>query len=170
METLHRIRTEPYTWQQPKRFKRFFTLEAGDACYATLYWEKSCRFTASAFTADGQWEFAHQGFLQSRIPVREGGAKAELGLFLTRRYGGLLTLSEKESYHWKLSGMLWAESTWVSMQGMPLLHCTPRHWSTTKASLVIAPQATTLPDLPLLVALDWYIRLMMFAFAGAVMV
>lgn len=82
---------------------------------------------------------------------------------------GLLTLSEKESYLWKLNGVLRAESTWITTQGIPLLHCTPRHWSTTKASLVIAPEALTLPDLPLLVVLDWYIRLMMFAFAGTVM-
>jgi len=170
METLHRTRSEPYAWQQPQRFKRFFTLEAGDACYATLHWEKPWSFTASTSTTDGQWEFDHQGFLQSGIPVRDGVSKAELGLFLTRRYGGLLTLAEKESYLWKLSGMLRAESTWITMQGIPLLHCTPRHWSTTKANLVIAPEAIILPDLPLLVALDWYIRLMMFAFAGTVIV
>ncbi len=170
METLHRTCSEPYTWQQPKRFKRFFTLQAGDARYATLHWEKPWSFTASASTADGRWEFAHKGFLQSLIPVRDEVSKSALGVFLTRRYGGLLTLSERESYLWKLSGMLRAESTWRTTQGIALLHCTPRHWSTTKASLVIAPEATTLPELPLLVALDWYIRLMMFAFAGTVMV
>jgi hypothetical protein len=169
METWHRTGSEPLIWHQPKRFKRFFTLEAGDARYGTLYWEKPWGFTARASTTDGQWEFDHKGFLQSRIPVRDGGSKAEVGLFLTRRYGGLLTLSEKESYLWKLNGMLRAESTWVTMQGIPLLRCTPRHWSTTKASLVLAPEALTLPDLPLLVVLDWYIRLMMFAFAGTVM-
>src|SRR5215471_1543992 len=102
--------------------------------------------------------------------VRDGVSKAELGVFLTRRYGGLLSLSGQESYTWKLSGLPWAESTWITLQGMTLLHCTPRHWSTTKASLVIAPEATILPALLLLVALDWYIWLMLFAFAGTVMV
>lgn len=169
METLHRTRREPYSWQQPKWFKHFFTLVAGDACYATLTWEKPWSFTASASTADGLWEFDHQGLLQSRIPVRDGVSQAELGLFLTRRYGGLLTVSEKGSYLWKLNGMQRAESTWNTMQGMPLLHCRLRHWSTTKANLLIAPEARNLPDLPLLVVLDWYIRLMMFGLAGTVM-
>lgn len=88
METLYRTGSEPLSWHQPKRFKRFFTLQAGDACYATLHWEKPWGFTASASTIEGQWEFAHQGLLQSRIPVRDGVSNAELGLFLTRRYGG----------------------------------------------------------------------------------
>ena len=69
METWHRTGSEPLIWHQPKRFKRFFTLEAGDACYGTLHWEKPWGFSASASTADGQWECNHQGLLQSRIPV-----------------------------------------------------------------------------------------------------
>jgi hypothetical protein len=39
----------------------------------------------------------------------------------------------------------------------------------TKASLVIKPEVTNIQDLPLLVVLDWYIRLMMVAIAGTVM-
>lgn len=169
MESLRLTRDEPFTWQQPRWYKRYFTLQAEETCYATLQWGRPLSFTASAHTADGQWEFAHKGLLQSRIPVRDGVTKTELGIFLTRRYGGMLTLSGNESYIWKMSGMAWTESTWSMKQGSSLLHCTRRHLSTTKASLVITPEATTLPDLPLLVALDWYIRLMMFAFAGTVM-
>ena len=169
MESLRLTRDEPFTWQQPGWYKRYFTLQAGETCYATLQWGKPLSFTASAHTADGQWEFAHKGFLQSRIPVRDGVTKTELGTFFTRRYGGMLTLPGNESYIWKLSGMARAVSTWITTQGTPLLHCTRRHRSTTKANLVITPEATTFEDLPLLVALDWYIRLMMFAFAGTVM-
>jgi hypothetical protein len=169
MESLHQTLGEPFTWEQPRWYKRFFTLEAGDTYYATLAWRRPLSFTAIAHTADGQWEFDHKGLLQSRIPVREGVTKAELGIFLTRRYGGKLTLSGSESYIWKLSGKSLAESTWITTQGSSLLHCARRLGRTTKASLVIKPEATILPDLPLLVALDWYIRLMMFAFAGTVM-
>jgi hypothetical protein len=170
MESLHRAGSELYSWQQPTAFKRFFTLRAGDACYATLHWENVWSLAARASTADGRWEFAHQGFLRSRILVRETEANGELGHFLTRRYGGLLTIGGKELYRWHLSGTLGAESTWVTSQGSPLLHCTRQHWSITKARVVVAPQAATVPDLPLLVVLDWYIRLMMFAVAGVLLV
>lgn len=81
---------------------------------------RALSFTASANTADGQSEFDHKGLLQSRIPVRDSVTKVELGTFLTRRYGGMFTLSENESYIWKLSGLARAESTWITKQGTPL--------------------------------------------------
>jgi hypothetical protein len=133
MKSMHQHFSEPFTWEQPRWHKCFFVLKAGDRCYATLSWRRPLSFTASAHTADGQWEFDHKGLLRSRIYVHDGVTKAELGFFLTRRYGGMLTLSGSESYIWKLSSKAMAESTWVTMQDSSLLHCTRRHGRTTKS-------------------------------------
>jgi hypothetical protein len=141
-------------WVKPKWLKRSYELRAGEEVVATLV--RSGGSKAIGEWSGGRYAFSQKGWFNQRILVGDGAttdANTPLATF-TRR-GGVLTLADGRTLFWR------KPSVWKS-----------RHvWSDGAASLVefdpasgyasprvtIAPEGTSLDELPLLLLLGQYL-------------
>jgi hypothetical protein len=148
--------------------KREYDLLAGDAVVATLRWEKAFGSLATAMTAEGSWTFKRAGFLSPRVTVRIAGAETDLASLKARWRGdGTLEFGDGRRYRWTHAGFWHTEWFFANESGEPLMRLRPKFaLAGPAADVTIEPAAASIPDLPLLITLAWYLVVLMSQDAG----
>ena len=151
------------TWTQPKTFKQLFELRAGDEVVGTLEFRNSFGSFATGESADGRWTFKRQGFFRPTVTVRAAGSETDLAIFKNKTWTGGGTLEFPDGRHLLVSTNFWhtrfeiatdTDSPLVSYRRTTgVLHMS--------SAITIHPQAEDLPDLPWLVMLGWYLKVLM---------
>jgi|AGTN01.2.fsa_nt_gi hypothetical protein len=149
-------------WVQPDANKRSFELQSGNGdLIATLAWEKPFGTLATAQAAEGTWSFKRVGFFNNRVTIRTPGSESDLAVFRPGwGYEGTLE-SPGRTYRWKnikFFGGKWGflgpdGAEYVSFEytgGMDSL-------LKIQGSVSLLPGAPVGRDMPLLLALGWYI-------------
>ncbi len=158
----------PLYWVQPEAFGRAFDLRSGDTLFGRLRFRSAFGTLATAELADGSWTLKRVGFLNPRVTVRQAGADADLAVFQPAFWGGgQLALALGARYEWKSIGFWRQEWGFVDSQGEWLV--TLRHGSEkgglanlfkTQAVVEVHPFGPLLTELPMLVALAWYLMIL----------
>jgi hypothetical protein len=141
-------------WVRPNLFKGFYELRADLECLATLRYSG----WAAVGESDGQqWRFKTKGFWKAtpvifagaEEPANESTPLASINRTL-RGGGGYLVFSDERKYTWSCTGILKTIWTMAGTEG-PL-------FSLKKGRVVeILPEASNVPDLPLLVLFSMYL-------------
>jgi hypothetical protein len=148
-------------WTPSPGQKKTYELRAGEDIAATVRFERSSLATAEV--ASASWTFKREGFWHPRVTVRLPGSATDLAIFRPGWSGaGTLELSPSRQVHWK-SASFWQSSwDWQELDGRPLVHFKGRHkWTKMEAEVAIETMATGLAELPLLVALGWYLLVLL---------
>lgn len=163
MLTFQQMAGQPLTWEQPKRAAHRYELRAGDTTLATLRWESAFHARAIAQTADGAaWSFERKGFGGSSVLVSSSFSTGAT----FKRFGwgsnGQLTLPDGRAWRWEQQGHWGTSWAWLGTDGQPLVKLQQQAGFFKMTGLVqIAPGAESLPELPLLVLLGWYLMVIM---------
>jgi hypothetical protein len=168
MEALSTVVAMPLYWIQPKTFERRFELRAGDSLIATLCFETAFGTLATAESADGSWTFKRVGFLNPRVTVREVGVDTNLAVYQPRFWGdGSLEFRDGRVYRWRATNFWGTQWGFADSDENQLFALKPgvdkpklSDLLKTQALVEIEPQGHTLPELPLLVLLGWYLMIL----------
>jgi len=167
-------------WRQPKALQRTFELRDDDRLFGTLCFVKPFGSLAVASLAAGDWTFKRVGFFRPRVTVRRRDQETDLAVYEPKgwRADGELQFTAGRSYGWRAANFWATKFNFVDGAGRSLVTFKPgaedSKWSDIfkfQALVEIDPSASRLEDLPLLVALGWYLMILHHedsASAGAV--
>lgn len=152
-------------WVQPEQRERRFELRSGDDVVARLDWQKMLGTLATARTAAGEWTFKRSGFLSPRVTARAPGSDADVAIFVPAVNGNGTLETVGRKFAWK-NVSFWGNSwAFLSQDGKPLVTFKPGCGLDTilrlETQVSVAPDAAGLPELPLLLALGWYLMMLM---------
>jgi hypothetical protein len=168
MKAIRDFAGQPLLWVQPKVRKQQFELQCGDEVLAVMRWPSNWRTGAKVETAEESWSFKRQGFRQ-QVTIATSREDAVVPA-LQRSWLGKATLSfpDGHTYLWKRTSFWGLKRVWMTAEGMPLLSLKARSGFLKMGSEVeIDALAATLPELPLLVTLGWYLAIMEMRDASA---
>jgi hypothetical protein len=149
-------------WVQPSVFKMQYELRADDELAATLRFRSSFGSFATGESEDGCWTFKRIGFWQTRVTVRDCNADVDLATFKNNTWssGGTLELSAGRKLlattnFWQTNLEFQDElgGTLIGFKRGGLIHLS--------AMVSVEPNAVSLPELPWVVMLGWYLTVMM---------
>ena len=173
MRKIAALLSQQLKWVQPGVFKMQYELRADDELAATLRFRSSFGSFATGESADGCWTFKRMGFWQTRVTVRTCGEDVDIATFKNNTWsgGGTLELSGGRKFlattnFWQTNLVFQDElgGTLIKFKSGGLLHLS--------ATVDVEPKAASLPELPWVVMLGWYLTVMMYmdsaAAAGAV--
>lgn len=158
------------SWQQPQAFKCAYELRAGDELLATLSKSGVLGMPMDAEIGTARFTLKAEGFLRSRVTIREDGAAGEPPAFARSGFlgRGELTLPDGRSYRWKMTSFWGSRWAFVDGSDRPLVSFTSRNrFFRAGCDVEIAPGALAMPELPLLILLGWYLLLRIQADSAA---
>ena len=147
----------PLVWAQPSARERAHELRAGEELVGTLRWERGS--LAVAEVAGGRWTFKRVGLWRPRVTVRDLGADTDRAVFGAGWTGnGTLELPGGQCVAWVAANLWHTHWDWRTTDRDPLVRFGSRQGLVRiEGQVEIEPPAATMPELPLLVALGWYL-------------
>jgi hypothetical protein len=154
-------------WRQTKG--RNSELKADDRAIGTMAFRSSFGTFATAKIGDQCWTFKRVGFFQQRVEIRSCNSEAALGEFQNNTWANGGTLAMKGGPKFKATSNFW-NSKWQvdDEKGRQLLRFEYGGVFKKKAHVKISAEARALDELPLLVALSWYLVVMLSEDSAAV--
>ena len=153
---------QPIEWVQPRVLKMHYELRAGDDLVATLRFRSSFGSFATGESADGCWTFKRTGFWQTRVTIRSCGEDVDIATFKNNTWtrGGTLELADGQKLlastnFWQTNFEFEDElgRQLVKFKSGGLIHFS--------AIVDIEPNAVSMPELPWVIMLGWYLTVMM---------
>ncbi|MDQ2942619.1 MAG: hypothetical protein M3R21_02990 [Candidatus Dormibacteraeota bacterium] len=161
MRKINEVATGELVWLQPARLKQAFELNAGTEIVGSLRFERSS--LAGGETANQRWTFKREGFWHPRITVRVPGSDVNVALFNPGWAGGGTLDLDGRQMRFVAANFWHSQWDWVDAQNKQLVHFKSHQGLLkTEGQVEVETEATTSPDLPLLVVLGWYL-LVLFA-------
>ncbi len=157
-------------WFQPHMLKMEYELQDGGELAATLRFRSSFGSLATAESADGCWTFKRVGFWATKATIRECGAEQDLAVFRNNTWTSGGTLELPDGLRYPASTNFWATEYAFTTEAGELLVRYRRIGGVlhTSSQVDILPAAADLGELPWLVALGWYLTVMMQMDSAAV--
>lgn len=156
-------------WKQVKASTRESELKADDRAFGSLKFRSALGTLATASIGDMCWTFKRVGFFQHRVEVRECDSDAAIAEFANSTWTGGGTLTMKGGKRFKATSNMWGTKWEVQDDaGRVLLRFDYGGVFKLAAKVKITADARALPELPLLVAISWYLVLMLNADAAVV--
>jgi len=150
-------------WRQPKTMVRDSELAADDRVIGALTFRSRWGTLATAAIGSACWTFKRVGFLRPRVQVRECGSDDPIAEFgnATWAGGGTLTLRGGRGFRMTTN---WWNTKWEvqDLDGRVLLRFDYGGAFRLRAHVKISHEARAQPELPLLVALSWYLVIMLW--------
>ncbi|HMD83192.1 MAG TPA: hypothetical protein VKO18_00665 [Terriglobia bacterium] len=157
------------SWFQPRTLERSFELRDGERLLGTLHFPRFGGSLAMASFAAGEWTFKRVGFLRPRVTVRRSGEEVDLAVYKPRGWGseGELQFAGGHSYAWKPANFWATRYAFVDGAERAVVTFKPgaeeSKWSDLfkfQALVEIDPSADGLEELPVMVALGWYLMIL----------
>jgi hypothetical protein len=160
-------------WVRPSLTTLAYELQHGDEPVATLQFRSSWGTLATAESGDGCWTFKRIGFLQTRVtirtctaegPVAEAGiSQADTAIFRNNSWTGGGTLELPDGREYRANSNFWmTKFGFTTTEGDPLVGFQQIGGVLKLSSTVtIHPDAATIPELPWIVMLGWYLTVLL---------
>ena len=138
-----------------------FELRAADEVAATLRFERAS--LARGETADQQWTFKREGFWHPQVTIRVPDSDVNVAVFRPAWTGGGTLELPGQNLRFGAANFWHSQWDWLDATDKPLVHFKSRAGLLKMDGQVdIETDAASLPELPLLVVLGWYL-LILFA-------
>lgn len=157
-------------WCQPHTFKMEYELHDSGTLAATLRFRNSFGSLATGDSSDGCWTFKRVGFWQTKATIRQAGTEPDLAVFRNNTWANGGTLEFPDGRHYSANTNFWMTAfTFNTECGEPLIQYRRIGGLLHLSSQVdIQPAAASLPELPWLVMLGWYLTVMLHTDSAAV--
>jgi hypothetical protein len=155
-------------WRQLKGMQRDSELKADDRALGTMTFRSMFGTLATAKIGDDCFTFKRVGFFQQRVEVRECDSADPVAEFLNATWKGGGTLLMRSGKTFRATSNLW-NTKWEVQddQGRVLLRFDYGGVFKLSAKVKVMAPARQLAELPLLIALSWYLVVMLAADAAA---
>jgi hypothetical protein len=145
-----------FRWLRDREHPAAFSLLSGDRAVATLEWKAKGGSLATVQSVSDLWTLKRGGFLNPHITVRnQERLAARLSVHMNHHQ---IDVVGGRSYRFHRAGILLPAWEVTTPAGKEILHVEParegRHLRA--GAVVVAPEATELSDLLLLMVLSWY--------------
>ena len=163
MITIQEAEDDLLTWVQPRPFTRSYELRSNGHVLSRLQWGKPLGSLATVESADGEWSFKRIGFLRPRVTVRVPGAGTDRAIFHPNwGGGGKLELADGRGFRLISTNFWRSEWAFTDEEGNQVVCFRPKYGlARGGAQVEIGPEGHSVPDLSLLVALGWYLMILM---------
>ena len=152
----------PLRWHRPSLLRAEYELKSGDVLVATLRFRSAWGTFATAQSGDGCWTFKRVGFWQTRVTVRPCDSDEEIATFRNNTWHGGGTLLLPNGRQYPANTNFWqTQYEFKTQTGESLIHYRNRGLLSMSADVAIRPEAQDVPELPWMVALGWYLMIMM---------
>jgi hypothetical protein len=155
-------------WRQPEALRRFYRLTSGGREVATLRFEKLLGSLATGEYGQRQWTFKRTGFFSPRASVREAGSETDVATF-TPNFGGGGSVAFASGRRYRLVHKNFWGTEWAfrAEDGTDAIVLSGPH-GVFKAggSARVAQSVAGLPEIPVMLLLIWYLRVLMNEDAG----
>lgn len=153
----------PLKWTQPNMLKMEYELRTGEVLVGGLTFRSSFGTFATAESGDGCWTFKRIGFWQNRASVRKSGSEEDLAIFYNNTWSGGGTLKMADGKEYRLTTNFWnTRMDFINQKDEILVRFHVHMGFKISAEVEVLPAALTLPELPLLVLLGWYLTVMLY--------
>jgi hypothetical protein len=162
MRKIAELISQQLKWVQPSALKMHYELRAGDELASTLRFRSSFGSFATGESADGCWTFKRIGFWKTRVTIRRCDEDVDIATFKNNTWssGGTLELSDGRKFlastnFWQTNFEFHDEMgrQMVKFKTGGLIHFS--------ATVDIEPNAVSVPELPWVIMLGWYLTIMM---------
>ncbi len=156
-------------WVQPQTLKMEYELRAGETQVATLRFRSAFGSLATAESAEGCWTFKRVGFLRTRVTIRVCGTESEIATFRNNTWNSGGTLELPDGRGFQANSNFWqTQYEFKNAAGENLFRYRNIGGVLHASSAVeIEPAAASVPELPWMVLLGWYLVVMMQSDSGA---
>ena len=155
-------------WKQLKSLHRDGELQADDRPLGSLSFRSAFGTLATAKIGTACWTFKRVGFFQNRVEVRECNSEGAIAEFVNATWTGGGTLTMKGGKQFKATSNAWRTKWEVQDDaGRVLLRFDYGGVFKLSAKVKITADARAMAELPLLVALSWYLVVMLANDAAA---
>lgn len=162
MRSIREVAEQELVWKQRHLTRREYELSAGDTVVARMEWQKLLGTLVRVETAEATWTFKRVGFWRPRVTARIADADDDLATFEPSWTGkGTLSLPGGVVYQWESTNFWHSQWAWQDAQGKPLVRFANRHGLKMESQVVVETTAHDLPEAPLLIALGWYLIVLM---------
>lgn len=151
-------------WQQPGALGGLFTLAtATGEPVASFGWRVGFGKLGTVETMTGRWSLKRTGVWRLTVTLRrEDHAEAFVSLGLDRSDEGTLEFAHGPRYRWTRLNLSRTDWEWQATDGATLIHyANPRGAFQTVGAVSCAPALAQLPELDPLVAVGWYLGILM---------
>ena len=153
-------------WVRPSLAALDYELQLGDVSIATLRFRSSWGTLATAESGDGCWTFKRVGFLQTRVTIRRCNqveSEADTALFRNNSWTGGGTLELPDGREYRANSNFWmTKFGFTTAGGVPLIEFQQIGGLLKLSSTVeIHRTAATIPELPWMVMLGWYLAVLL---------
>jgi len=153
---------EKLEWRQRKAASRESELSADGRRLGTLTFRSAFGTFATAEIGSACWTFKRVGFFQQRVEVRACGSEAPIAEFVNATWSGGGTLRVRNGPTFRATSNWWNTKWQVETEnGGVLLRFDYGGVFRKSAQVKVSAVARGLAELPLLVALSWYLVLML---------
>jgi hypothetical protein len=163
MKNIRDLVGQELKWSQPHQLKREYELHAGNELVATLRFRSLFGSFATAESGDGCWTFKRVGFWQTSVTIRSHGSDQDIAVFKNNTWTNGGTLELPNGCHYPANTHFWMTTyEFTTEAGQSLVQYRRIGGILSASSLVtIQPSAAALGELPWLVMLGWYLRVML---------
>jgi len=147
------------TWNGGLGWKRQFRLTRDWLTFASLQWETASGSVALARSSQGIVTLERGPFASSKVVIRDLSSRRELGVFIADwREGGRLTLCSGREWSWRPESTSLSSWAFRDVRGKAVLQLFVTSMGLVPVGTVaVDPDSADLAELPLLVALSWYL-------------
>jgi hypothetical protein len=149
-------------WEQPSLLKMEYNLNTGDDLVGTLRFRSSFGTLATGESGDGCWTFKRVGFFRTKVTIRDCGSDLDIAAFKDNTWSGGGTLELPDGRKFLATTNFWQTQFDIKADtGEPLIHFGSGGLMRLSAVVTMEPQAASVPELPWMVMLGWYLMVMM---------
>jgi hypothetical protein len=140
-----------------------YELHTGDELVATLRFRSLFGSFATAESGDGCWTFKRVGFWQTSVTIRSPGSDQDIAVFKNNTWMNGGTLELPNGCRYPANTNFWMTAyEFTTEAGQPLVQYRRIGSILSPSTLVtIQPNAAALGELPWLVMLGWYLKIML---------
>ena len=135
-----------------------FTLSSGDSPVAAIRWRQRGGSLAVAASSEDHWTLKRGGFMNPHVTMRTEGSEAVRARLTVHLNHHEVALENGRVYRFRRAGVLVPAWKITTGDGGEVLHVEPVRSGRRLegGAVLVAPTATDLPELLLLVVLSWY--------------
>jgi hypothetical protein len=153
---------EELSWTQPRFLASEYDLSRGSDVIGTLRFRSGWGSLATAQIAKGCWTFKRLGFLKTRVSVRACESEDDLAVFRNATWKGGGTLELARGAAIQANTNFWhSKYEFVGAGDEVLVTYRTHKGFKLSGEMQILPAARSLPELPWIVMLGWYLAVMM---------
>lgn len=151
-------------WRQVKATSRDSELVMDGRAIGSLAFRSRFGTLATATIGDACWTFKRVGFFQQRVEMRECGAETPIAQFVNATWTGGGTLTVPRGRAFRLTTNWWSTKWQVEdADGRVLMRFDYGGVFKRRANVKVASEARALPELALLIAISWYLIVMLWS-------